>query len=75
MKFKKNWPRLLKVLNSIDYILTTVQDQICWENKRVQFFGPLLTPSPLCTYYVHSPFDGMRAYNCLSALTILLETP
>ena len=38
-------------------------------------FGPLLTPSPLCTYYVHSPFDGMRAYNCLSVLTILLETP
>ena len=38
-------------------------------------FGPLLTPSPLCTYYVHSPFDGMRAYNCIFVLTILLETP
>ena len=38
-------------------------------------FGPLLTPFPLCTYYVHSPFDCMRAYNCLSVLTILLETP
>ena len=38
-------------------------------------FWASFSPLPLCTYYVHSPFDGMRAYNCLSALTILLETP
>ena len=75
MKFKKNWPKLLKVSNSIDYILTTVQDQNLLGKKRVHSFWASFDPLPLCTYYVHSPFDGMTAYNCLPVLTILLETP
>ena len=63
--------------SQIRYIISYLQfkTKICWENKRVHSFWASFDPLPLCMYYLHSPFDGMKAYNCLPALTILLETP
>ena len=76
MKFKKIFAKIVESLK-FDRLYPNYSSRPKFVGKISVYtvFGTLLTPFPLCTYYVHSPFDGVRAYNCPSALAILLETP